>query len=66
MKHLKECRPLGFEVAHLIGPTDIYIFPFGDIETTMGHYKSDKYHLLRNMVSTFSAGYIVNLDAFKR
>ncbi|MBH1942561.1 polysaccharide deacetylase [Mobilitalea sibirica] len=36
------------EVAPLIGPTDIYIFPFGvDIETTMGPYVSDKYKLLK-------------------
>lgn len=36
------------EVAPLVGPTDIYIFPYGvDIETTMGHYKSDKFTLLK-------------------
>lgn len=32
------------EVAPIIGPTDIYIFPYGvDFETTMGHYSSEKY-----------------------
>lgn len=36
------------EVGSLIGPTDILIFPFGvDIESTMGHYESDKYHFLK-------------------
>ncbi len=45
------------EVAPLIGPTDIYIFPFGiDIETTMGHYKSDKYHLLKEYGFNFFCG----------
>ena len=32
------------EVGTLVGPTDVYIFPKGiDIETTMGHYESEKY-----------------------
>ena len=36
------------EVAPLIGGSDIFIFPFGvDIETTMGHYASDKYQFLK-------------------
>lgn len=36
------------EVGSLIGPTDIYIFPFGiDIETTMGHYSSKKFEYLK-------------------
>ncbi|WOO35175.1 polysaccharide deacetylase family protein [Anaerocolumna sp. AGMB13020] len=36
------------EVGSLIGPTDIYIFPYGiDIETTMGHYSSDKFEYLK-------------------
>lgn len=36
------------EVGSLIGPTDILIFPFGiDIETTMGHYNSDKFKYLK-------------------
>lgn len=36
------------EVGSLIGPTDIYIFPYGiDIETTMGHYTSDKFEYLK-------------------
>ena len=37
------------EVGPLVGPTDIYIFPFGiDIETTTGTYSSDKYRLLKD------------------
>ena len=37
------------EVGSLVGPTDILIFPYGvDIETTMGHYASDKYHYLKD------------------
>lgn len=37
------------EVGSLIGPTDIYIFPYGiDIETTLGDYSSDKYTYLKN------------------
>lgn len=36
------------QVLPLIGPTDILIFPIGvDIERTMGHYSSDKYHFLK-------------------
>lgn len=36
------------EVGSLVGPTDILIFPYGtDIESTMGHYASDKYHFLK-------------------
>ncbi len=36
------------EVEPITGPTDILIFPYGvDIETTMGHYKSDKYTFLK-------------------
>ncbi|NLL73173.1 MAG: polysaccharide deacetylase [Clostridiales bacterium] len=36
------------EVGSLVGPTDILIFPYGvDIESTMGHYSSDKYHYLK-------------------
>ncbi len=36
------------EVGSLIGPTDLYIFPFGiDIETTMDHYSSDKFKYLK-------------------
>lgn len=32
------------EVLSIIGPTDIYIFPYGvDFESTMGHYSSEKY-----------------------
>lgn len=37
------------EVGSLVGPTDILIFPYGvDIETTMSHYASDKYHYLKD------------------
>ncbi|MGF7143626.1 peptidoglycan/xylan/chitin deacetylase (PgdA/CDA1 family)/flagellar basal body-associated protein FliL [Anaerotaenia torta] len=36
------------EVAPLIGGTDILVFPKGiDIETTMGHYSSDKFKFLK-------------------
>lgn len=36
------------EVGSLVGPTDIYIFPYGaDIETTIGTYSSDKYNFLK-------------------
>lgn len=36
------------EVEPLVGPTEIYVFPFGyDIETTPGTYKSDKYKFLK-------------------
>lgn len=38
------------QVAPLVGPTDILIFPFGvDIEKTMGHYNSDKYTYLKGL-----------------
>lgn len=38
------------EVGSLIGDTDIIIFPYGvDIETTMGHYSSDKYEFLKGV-----------------
>ncbi len=38
------------EVGSLIGDTDILIFPYGvDIETTMGHYSSDKYKFLKEV-----------------
>ncbi len=36
------------EVGTLIGPTDVYIFPYGiDIETTMGNYQTNKYDYLK-------------------
>lgn len=45
------------EVAPLIGPTDIFIFPFGvDIETTMGHYNSNKYHFLKECGFNYFCG----------
>ncbi len=45
------------EVGSLIGPTDILIFPFGvDIETTMGHYSSDKYKFLKEVGFNYFCG----------
>lgn len=45
------------EVAPLIGPTDILIFPFGvDIETTMGNYSSDKYKFLKEVGFNYYCG----------
>lgn len=37
------------EVGSLVGPTDIYAFPFGnDIESASGTYKSEKYRFLKS------------------
>lgn len=48
------------EVGTLIGPTDIYVFPFGnDIETTVGNYCSDKYRFLKK------CGFSMYLGVFK-
>ncbi len=45
------------EVGSLIGPTDIYIFPYGvDIETTMGHYSSDKFEYLKKVGFDYFCG----------
>ena len=45
------------EVGSLIGPTDIYIFPFGiDIETTLGHYSSDKFKYLKKLGFDYFCG----------
>lgn len=45
------------EVGSLVGPTDIFIFPFGvDIETTVGHYKSDKYKFLKKAGFNYFCG----------
>lgn len=45
------------EVGSLIGPTDIYIFPFGiDIETTMGHYESDKFKYIKSLGFDYFCG----------
>ncbi|MGB8454175.1 MAG: polysaccharide deacetylase [Anaerocolumna sp.] len=45
------------EVGSLIGPTDIYIFPFGiDMETTMGHYSSDKFKYLKSLGFDYFCG----------
>jgi hypothetical protein len=36
------------EVGSLVGPTDIFVFPFGiDIETTTGNYSNKKYQYLK-------------------
>ncbi len=36
------------EVGAIVGPTNIYVFPFGiDIETTIGSYKSEKFTYLK-------------------
>ncbi|MHB8129060.1 MAG: polysaccharide deacetylase family protein [Mobilitalea sp.] len=48
------------EVEPLIGPTDIYVFPFGvDIETTLGTYNSDKYKFLKE------SGFNIFLGVYK-
>jgi len=48
------------EVESLIGPTDIYVFPFGvDIETTLGTYSSDKYEFLKE------SGFNIFLGVYK-
>jgi hypothetical protein len=45
------------EVGSLIGPTDIYLFPYGiDIETTIDHYKSDKYEYLKSVGFNYYCG----------
>ncbi|CRZ35177.1 peptidoglycan/xylan/chitin deacetylase (PgdA/CDA1 family) [Herbinix hemicellulosilytica] len=45
------------EVGSLVGPTDILIFPFGvDIETTMGHYSSDKFKFLKEVGFNYYCG----------
>lgn len=48
------------EVGTLVGPTDIYVFPFGnDIESASGTYKSDKYKFLKN------SGFNIFLGVYK-
>ncbi|HWT73609.1 MAG TPA: polysaccharide deacetylase [Mobilitalea sp.] len=48
------------EVGPLVGPTDIYVFPFGyDIETTSGTYSSDKYKFLKE------SGFDIFLGVYK-
>lgn len=45
------------EVGSLVGPTDIYAFPFGnDIESASGTYKSDKYQFLKSSGFNFYLG----------
>lgn len=45
------------EVGSLLGPIDIIIFPYGvDFETTMGHYKSERYHYLKEKGFKFYCG----------
>ena len=49
------------EVESIIGPTDVYVFPFGvDIETTMDHYKSEKYAILKEAGFNFFHGVYSN------
>ena len=49
------------EVGPIIGPTDIFVFPFGvDIETTIGTYSSDKYKFLK------SSGFNVFLGVYSK
>lgn len=45
------------EVESLLGPVDIMIFPYGvDFESTMGHYKSEKYQYLKEKGFKFYCG----------
>jgi peptidoglycan/xylan/chitin deacetylase (PgdA/CDA1 family) len=45
------------EVGTLIGPTDIYIFPYGvDFESTMGHYESEKFKFMKEKGFNFFCG----------
>ncbi len=45
------------EVGSLVGPTDIYIYPYGiDIETTTGHYSSDKFNYLKSVGFNYYCG----------
>ncbi len=45
------------EVGSLVGPTDIYVYPYGvDIETTIGPYSSDKYEFLKECGFNFYLG----------
>lgn len=48
------------EVGPILGPTNIYVFPFGeDIETTVGTYSSDKYQFLKD------SGFDIFLGVYK-
>lgn len=48
------------EVGSLIGPTYIYVFPYGnDIETTVGNYSSNKYKFLKK------SGFNIFVGVFK-
>lgn len=48
------------EVAPILGPTEVYVFPFGyDIESGSGTYKSDKYHFLKE------SGFNIFLGVYK-
>ena len=45
------------EVGSLIGPTDIYVFPYGiDIETSIDTYSSDKYKYLKSLGFNYYCG----------
>lgn len=48
------------EVGSLVGPTDVYVFPYGfDIETGSGTYKGAKYHFLKE------SGFNIFLGVYK-
>ncbi|SFN99864.1 hypothetical protein SAMN04489757_10665 [Anaerocolumna aminovalerica] len=45
------------EVGSLIGPTDVYIFPYGiDIEESVSGYTSDKYNYLKSLGFNYYCG----------
>lgn len=45
------------EVGSLIGPTDIYVFPYGiDIKTSIDTYSSDKYNYLKSLGFNYFCG----------
>lgn len=45
------------EVGSIVGPTDVYIFPYGvEIETTLGHFESDKYKYLKKQGFDYFCG----------
>jgi hypothetical protein len=45
------------EVGSLVGPTDIYVYPYGiEIEKTLGTYSSDKYKYLKSLGFDYFCG----------
>lgn len=45
------------EVGSLVGPTDVYVFPYGiDIEENIGAYTSDKYQYLKSLGFNYYCG----------